>query len=182
MGDFCLSLIELSQVLPHTPWTNGHRSKGKVKGRSFKIPGNIQSFCPYRAHCWLRCIPRVLPWARSFCPLPFPSAGDRWFRACGANIASTLYLSVRRSAGLLRSRRIFFDLLFFCPTDFTDLHRFRPVRSMGWRRFFPLGVPPDLESGVKKCSNLFRLCGFAIRSKGVCFSPYWSYIQQPNIV
>ena len=24
------------------------------------------------------------PWARSFCPLPFPSAGDRWFRACGA--------------------------------------------------------------------------------------------------
>ena len=21
------------------------------------------------------------PWARSFCPLPFPSAGDRWFRA-----------------------------------------------------------------------------------------------------
>ncbi len=34
----------------------------------------------------------VLPWAKSFCPLPllypsasdfqFPSAGDRWFRAC----------------------------------------------------------------------------------------------------
>ena len=22
-----------------------------------------------------------MPWARSFCPLPFPSAGDRWFRA-----------------------------------------------------------------------------------------------------
>ena len=20
--------------------------------------------------------------AKSFCPLPFPSAGDRWFRAC----------------------------------------------------------------------------------------------------
>ena len=34
---------------------------------------------------------------------------------------------------------------------------------------FPLGVPPDLQSGVKKCPNLFRLCGFAIRSKGVCF-------------
>ena len=28
----------------------------------------------------------------------------------------------------------------------------------------PLGVPPDLESGVKKCPNLFRLCGFAIIS------------------
>ena len=25
-----------------------------------------------------------MPWASSFCPLPFPSAGDRWFRACGA--------------------------------------------------------------------------------------------------
>ena len=25
-----------------------------------------------------------MPWARGFCPLPFPSAGDRWFRACGA--------------------------------------------------------------------------------------------------
>ena len=30
----------------------------------------------------------------------------------------------------------------------------------------PLGVPPDLKSGVKKCPNLFRPCGFAIRSKG----------------
>ena len=28
---------------------------------------------------------------------------------------------------------------------------------------------PDLKSGVKKCPNLFRLCGFEIRSKGVCF-------------
>ena len=28
--------------------------------------------------------PRAMPWAKSYCPLPFPSAGDRWFRACGA--------------------------------------------------------------------------------------------------
>ena len=27
----------------------------------------------------------------------------------------------------------------------------------------PLGVPPDLKSGVKKCPNLFMLSGFAIR-------------------
>ena len=27
------------------------------------------------------------PWTRSFCPLPFPSAGDRWFRACRAKRA-----------------------------------------------------------------------------------------------
>ena len=31
-------------------------------------------------------LPRVLPWARSFCPLPFPSAGDRWFRAYCCNV------------------------------------------------------------------------------------------------
>ena len=30
----------------------------------------------------------------------------------------------------------------------------------------------DLQSGVKKCPNLFCLCGFAIRSKEVCFSFY----------
>ena len=37
----------------------------------------------------------------------------------------------------------------------------------------PLGVPPDLQSGVKKCPNIFRLCGFAIRSKGECFPFCW---------
>ena len=25
--------------------------------------------------------------ARGFCPLPFPSASDRWFRACGTKLA-----------------------------------------------------------------------------------------------
>ena len=34
----------------------------------------------------------------------------------------------------------------------------------------PLGVPPDLQSGVKRCPNLLILCGFAIRSKGVCIN------------
>ena len=29
----------------------------------------------------------------------------------------------------------------------------------------PLGVPPDLKSGVKKGPNLFKNCGFEIRSK-----------------
>ena len=28
----------------------------------------------------------------------------------------------------------------------------------------PLGVPADLQSAVKKCPNLFMLCGFAIPS------------------
>ena len=29
--------------------------------------------------------------------------------------------------------------------------------------YSPLGVPLDLQSSVKKCPNLFMLCGFAIR-------------------
>ena len=44
---------------------------------------------------------------------------------------------------------------------------------------FPLGVPPDLQSGVKKCPNLFRLCGFVIRSKGVCFFFYRGITNPP---
>ena len=40
----------------------------------------------------LYIIPRVLPWARSFSPLPFPSAGDRWFRAFRCNLWMSLVL------------------------------------------------------------------------------------------
>lgn len=47
---------------------------------------------------------------------------------------------------------------------------------------YPLGVPPDLKSGVKKCPNLFRLCGFAIRSKGVCFSFCWGITNPPVLI
>ena len=62
--------------------------KPPCRGKSY----GIKSFCPYRAILFLLTLPRVLPWARSFCPLPFlyhsasdfqfHSAGDRWFRAC----------------------------------------------------------------------------------------------------
>ena len=44
----------------------------------------------------------------------------------------------------------------------------------------PSGVPPDLQSGVKKCPNLFSLCGFAIRSKGGCFSFCWGDYKSPG--
>ena len=47
-------------------------------------------------------------------------------------------------------------------------------------KFF--GVPLDLQSGVKKCPNLFRLCGFVIRSKGVCFSFYWGITNPPVFI
>ena len=48
--------------------------KAPCKGKSFQIPGNIQSFCPYRATGLRSYTPRAVPWAKSFCP----------FRACGA--------------------------------------------------------------------------------------------------
>ena len=60
--------------------------KPPCRGKSY----GIKSFCPYRAILFLLTLPRVLPWARSFCPLPFPSAGDRWFRARGVNLASSV--------------------------------------------------------------------------------------------
>ena len=45
----------------------------------------------------------------------------------------------------------------------------------------PLGVPPDLKSGVKKCPNLLGLCGFEIRSKGVCFFFCWRITNPPGL-
>ena len=46
---------------------------------------------------------------------------------------------------------------------------------------FPLGVPPDLKSGVKKGSTAL-FCGFEIRSKGVCFSFYWGITNPPLFI
>ena len=46
-----------------------------------------------------QCPPR----ARSFCPLPFPSAGDRWFRAYGAylrNLVNNLKASKMNTLAL----------------------------------------------------------------------------------
>ena len=85
------------------------------------------------------CLPHT-PWARSFFPLPFPSAVT-----VGSGCVGQILL-----------------------LSFT----------------FPSGVPPDLESGVKKCPNLFRLCGFAIRSKGECF-PFllcWGITNPPVLI
>ena len=46
----------------------------------------------------------------------------------------------------------------------------------------PIGVPPDLQSGVKKGPYLLKICGFEIRSKQDCFS-YWCWgITNPPIL
>ena len=34
-----------------SPWVITDATLSPCKGKSFKIPGNIQSFCPYRAPC-----------------------------------------------------------------------------------------------------------------------------------
>ena len=59
------------------------------KGKSFTYRRGFSFFIrcilkllPLQGASLIAFIPRALPWAMSFCPLPFPSAGDRWFRAC----------------------------------------------------------------------------------------------------
>uniref|UniRef100_UPI0040286753 hypothetical protein n=1 Tax=Prevotella sp. TaxID=59823 RepID=UPI0040286753 len=42
----------------------------------------------------------------------------------------------------------------------------KPARRPPDQERKPARRSPDLKSGVKKCPNLLRLCGFAIRSKG----------------
>ena len=49
---------KIEKFLPN-PNKNGYKAAYK------------QGFCPYRAQGNNALIPRVLPWARSFCPLPF---------------------------------------------------------------------------------------------------------------
>ena len=46
----------------------------------------------------------------------------------------------------------------------------------------PLGVPPDLQSGVKKCPNLLMLCGFGIRSKQECYYLGWGITNPPVLI
>ena len=45
-----------------------------------------------------------------------------------------------------------------------------------------LSTTYDLQSGVKKCPNLFRHCGFAIRSKEVFFSYCWGITNPPVLI
>ena len=102
---------------------------------------------------------------------------------CHADFADDADLFFFTQSFLRRCRRFFLNFRLVCPTrpglGASALYlSLRPV-TVGSGRVgqilllsftFPLGVPPDLESGVKKCPNLFRLCGFAIRSKGECIS------------
>ena len=114
---------------------------------------------------------------------------------CHADFADDADLFFFTQSFLRRCRRFFLNFRLVCPTrpglGASALYlSLRPV-TVGSGRVgqilllsftFPLGVPPDLESGVKKCPNLFRLCGFAIRSKGVCFSFYWGITNPPVFI
>ena len=75
----------------------------------------------------------------------------------------SLFIGLRRINGTLTA---FLGLL----TDLNGtLTAFLGLLTDFKRKLNPLGVPPDLKSGVKKCPNLLMLCGFEIRSKGGCF-------------
>ena len=102
---------------------------------------------------------------------------------CHADFADDADLFFFTQSFLRRCRRSFLNFRLVCPTRLglgaSSLYlSLRPVtvgsgcvgQILLLSFIFPLGVPPDLESGVKKCPNLFRLCGFAIRSKGECIS------------
>ena len=49
-----------------SPWVFMDAKLSPCKGKSFQIPSNIQSFCPYRGALLIAIIPRAMPWARSF--------------------------------------------------------------------------------------------------------------------
>ena len=61
-------------------------SKAPCKGKSLINSWYLKAFALTGRQGCVHNKPRAMPWARSFCPLPFPSAGDRWFRACGVHL------------------------------------------------------------------------------------------------
>ena len=114
---------------------------------------------------------------------------------CHADFADDADLFFFTQSFLRRCRRSFLNFRLVCPTRLglgaSALYlSLRPVtvgsgcvgQILLLSFTFPLGVPPDLESGVKKCPNLFRLCGFAIRSKGECFPLCWGITNPPVLI
>ena len=120
---------------------------------------------------------------------------DLFFVLCHADFADDADLFFFTQSFLRRCRRSFLNFRLVCPTRLglgaSSLYlSLRPMtvgsgcvgQILLLSFTFPLGVPPDLESGVKKCPNLFRLCGFAIRSKGECFPFCWGITNPPVLI
>ena len=114
---------------------------------------------------------------------------------CHADFADDADLFFFTQSFLRRCRRSFLNFRLVCPTrpglGASALYlSLRPVtvgsgcvgQILLLSFTFPSGVPPDLESGVKKCPNLLRLCGFAIRSKEVCFFFCWGITNPPVLI
>ena len=114
---------------------------------------------------------------------------------CHADFADDADLFFFTQSFLRRCRRSFLNFRLVCPTRLglgaSSLYlSLRPMtvgsgcvgQILLLSFIFPLGVPPDLESGVKKCPNLLRLCGFAIRSKGECFPFCWGITNPPVLI
>ena len=114
---------------------------------------------------------------------------------CHADFADDADLFFFTQSFLRRYRRSFLNFRLVCPTrpglGASALYlSLRPVtvgsgcvgQILLLPFIFPSGVPPDLESGVKKCPNLLRLCGFTIRSKGECFPFCWGITNPPVLI
>ena len=63
-----------------------------VRAKALLLP-EVLKLLPLQGALLNAFIPRAVPWAKSFCPFraccllkTLPSVGDRWFRACGANM------------------------------------------------------------------------------------------------
>ena len=110
-------IAELSQV-PHPHALKGQKPLAQcsalvnygrepvaLKGQKLSNTGQLTKLLPLQGALLIACIPRAMPWARSFCPLPFPSAGDRWFRACGAHLRKFWIIYVRKLLACIFLRR-----------------------------------------------------------------------------
>ena len=86
-----LKIGYLFQCLPRaSPWVIMNATLSPCKGKSFKRSRQHIKLLPLQGALLTACVPRALPWARSFCPFraccsnlasAFPLRRDRWLRA-----------------------------------------------------------------------------------------------------
>ena len=61
-----------------------------VRAKALKLQGQLVKLLPLQGVLPIAIIPRTLPWAKSFCPLPllYPSASDFQFRYAPVTVGS----------------------------------------------------------------------------------------------
>ena len=100
------------------------------KGKSFQIPGNIQSFCPYRAPCWLPLYPGRCPGLGAFGP------SARTWTTCETSVSN-----------IEKTSRKYGIILIFCGKVYIVMYFFVSIRF--YIRYF-LDLPLSMCSYEKK--------------------------------